>query len=127
MVVNECVVSRKLSIVWSQIMEQHNMCANYGTIRVMQSWFLSSHNMSATSSMSRLRVKSMDRLSSSGGSKFRRDGGHAAHSLRTYRLLCDICTCKDKENNVERMVLPLDSVKYIYASRVALGSKTMFI
>jgi len=142
-VINEHPVARKVHRVGSNISEKRNVRANYGTIRVMQSCFLASHRVSATSSMSSRFVKKMNTSSSSGGSKSLgemevtqliasglshcitelsdRSDVHLVDVCTHCRLLDDICDCEHKGNSLDKMLLPLDAIKYAYASRIALN------
>ena len=68
-VINENTVARKVYAIGSNIAEKRNVRVNYGTIRVMQSCFLASHRVSATSGMPSVSAKNMNTSSSTGGSK----------------------------------------------------------
>lgn len=148
-IINEDVVVRKVYTIGSSIAEKRNVRVNYGTIRVMQSCFLASHRMSATASMSSASAKNMNTSSSTGGSKSLgemevtqliasglthsiaelsdRSDMHVVDVCNDCRLISDMCTCLHKGIDTQRMVFPLDTIKYAYASRIALGLNTKFI
>ena len=48
---------------------------------------------------------------------------HRVQVCRSCRLLSDLCECTEF-NEVDHLVLPLDTIRYIYASRVALNLST---
>jgi hypothetical protein len=60
-------VRRKVYARKSNIPDTKNVRVNYGIIRVMQSCFLASHRMSATSSMSARHTTRSNRSSATGG------------------------------------------------------------
>ena len=46
---------------------------------------------------------------------------HLVHICSHCRLLEDICDCKHKGKSVNKMLMPLDTIKYVYAIRIALN------
>ena len=138
-------IRRKVHTVKSSIGAIENVRANYGIIRVMQSCFLASHRMSVTSVESTKFMKRANRSSTTGGSKSLgemevtqliasglkhtilelsdRSDIHQVQVCRSCRLLSDLCECTEF-NGVDHLVLPLDTIRYIYASRVVLNLST---
>lgn len=115
----------------------------------MQSCFLAGHRMSTTASMSSVNTKKMNTSSSTGGSKSLgemevtqlqasglshcmtelsdRSDIHVVQVCSCCRLLADMCACERQQRILEDMAMPLDAIKYIYASRVALKLDTKIV
>ena len=140
-------IRRKEYKVRSNIHRTSNVTANYGIIRVMQSCFLSSFKMSTTADVAPSTRRIANRQSSTGGSKglgemevtqliasglshtlselSDRSDTHIVEVCTQCKRLVGFCNCTETERILQSIVLPVDTIKYIYASRVALDLDTL--
>lgn len=135
-------ITRRIQPMHGNIIGTGPVRANYGTIRVMQSCFLASYRSSGTARMASSRSKTSAKPASQGGSKILGEmevtqlvGSGLSHCLQELsdrsdvhvvtmcsacNLLLDICVCDPILKRPTRIALPLETIKFIYASRVAL-------
>ena len=52
---------------------------------------------------------------------------HVVEVCRACRTISDICSCPSDVVGTDKVALPLDAIKYMYASRIALKLDTKII